>query len=125
MHIAHCRVLLNPGHDLAKRNVTPAEVLVLRNMHQANVGKDPIHTLEAIGDITRSNQTEVARLRSLYGPKNVDKLFPGVGGEGIPSTFEGVWPAPVVPKVDVPLVSANSDLVEEVKPFAALEPVNA
>jgi len=86
-------------------------------MHQANVGKDPIHSLEVLGQIERSRASEVGRLRSLYGPKNVDKLFPGVEGIGLPETFEGVWPAPVTPKADVPLVTANAELNEEIKPI--------
>lgn len=130
MHIANCRCLLNPGHDVAKNNVTPAEVLILRVMHKTNNrGADPIKDLITIGQVKRTKSYEVARLRAMYqqrgknGISVVDILFPGVSGEGIPDTFEGVWPMLVTKQETVEMPSATASLNEEILPLD--EPVPA
>lgn len=119
MQVANCRCLLNPGHDVAKKNVTPAEVVVLRSLHQRNVGKDPVTDLIVLGTIERSNATEVARLRMIYGEKAVKPLFPGINGEGISETFEGVWPAPVQEQRVAELPTVGTELTEPITPLGS------
>lgn len=82
MEIGTCLVAL--GGDLlnqvVKRNVTPAEVIVLRFLH----GPDAVRDLKKTGDVDRPNASEMRRLAEFYDAHREDdkrvlpKLFPGV-----------------------------------------------
>jgi hypothetical protein len=77
--------------------VTPAEVVLLRTIHKANVGSDPVKALEVIGTVERSDSHELRRLREKYPARNKEGkqmvlvLYPG-DSPSLPQTFDGVWP---------------------------------
>ncbi len=124
MEVAECRIYLNAGTDVPGVRVTPAEVLVLRQMHRNNAGKDPIHSLKVVGEIDRSTAVELKRLREKFptartkeGKRLVDHLFPGAT-PSLPESFKGVWPEVVVeaPKSDGN--SAGPKYDEPIRPFS-------
>jgi hypothetical protein len=115
MAIADCRVHLDKLHDVPKVGVTPAEVVLLvAQFHQAK-GDIPVHalvphverklkldankkivrneeTFEALYDnvetrfVVRAAHQEVGRLKSKFGAKKVEAIFPGVNPT-LPTTF--------------------------------------
>lgn len=68
MQIANCYVTLsNIGSNVPKQGITPAEVVVLRTLHQGAVGRDPIIDVADVKEVTRTSKEELERLRSIYG----------------------------------------------------------
>jgi len=102
MQIGRCSIRKNPYSCSPRLNITPAEVIFLRESFAIESGTEPIVSLQLIGSANRSKKDELARLRSMYrdvlDPQNnkvrlLDRLFPTA--EAIPIDFEG--PIPVAP----------------------------
>lgn len=107
MQIAHCHLRVNNVDTVAKNNVTPAEVQLMREMFRGAVGGDPIGGLEVQGNFeavnydskgvphSRTDAEEKARLLTLYTGKNkaglhyVEQCFPGKNPK-LPQTFAEV-----------------------------------
>lgn len=79
--------LTKEGHDVFLTDVTPAELMLLVAEHHHNVGKDPVISLEELGDEDRTPQDEVRRLRLKYAGNKIAALFPGAT-PSMPTTFE-------------------------------------
>lgn len=118
MNQINCRVKLNDHHIGLVENVTPAEVIVLRHIHDLGAGGNCI--VQAVragaalmsipganGEPTtirgRSSAEEYARLRKKYPARSspdkpnstfLDDLFPGVktGAQELPTSFEALPP---------------------------------
>lgn len=109
MNTIHCRIKLNDHADVAGRDVTPAEVIVLRHLHDRHVGgcciKSPREGSRALmrspsGEVrARNSMEEYQRLRKKYPMRAapdkpnssfLDELFPGVatGAVRLPEKFE-------------------------------------
>lgn len=68
MQIANCFVSLNNlGSNVPKVGVTPAEIVVLRTLHQHAVGRDPITDISDVKEVNRTSKEELERLRLTYG----------------------------------------------------------
>lgn len=81
-----CWVQMNKiGSNVQKTGVTPAEVVVLRALHQNEAGRDPISEPTEVKEVERTNKEEVLRLKNIYGGARMDggkvtvmdKLYPG------------------------------------------------
>lgn len=122
MEIAKCRLWLNKHSDIAADRVTPAEVLVIREIFKKAVGKDPVTDLVVLGTVDRSDQLEVKRLLGKYTAKNkkseriVSVLFPG-NDPRLPETFEGVWPE----RAEAPAEKKNDTTPSFNEPIVPLE----
>jgi hypothetical protein len=88
MEVADCRLKLDKnGSDVAKRSVTPAEVMVLNTMFEKVVNGVAITEVHIWGTTKRSNAEEGQRLAGKYGSSKfkdgdnfvpvVKTLFPG------------------------------------------------
>lgn len=84
MQIANCLVAIggDAGNTVPKYNVTAGEIAVLRAIH----GESAVLDIDPKGEINRSNNEELGRLRANYGNARdtennsiVNVLFPGVG----------------------------------------------
>lgn len=92
--IQECSILLllngSTENSIFKQGVTPAEIIVLRDIHGARGtgGSDPIKDVAPTGMVRRSIPAELDRLKKLYGEpsgfledaaesKVIDRLFPG------------------------------------------------
>ncbi len=80
MQTAHILLLLagDPGNTVPKRDITAAEIAVLRVIH----GAEAVQDIEPADDVDRSNRDELVRLREIYGKAERDKcpverLYPG------------------------------------------------
>ena len=88
MKTATVIVLLDQFKNTAMlHGVTPSQASVLKEMFEPQVGLPPVEFVEAEKDINRSPAEEVARLKLMYKPETVEKLFPGVVPR-LPETFE-------------------------------------
>lgn len=86
MLIGRCVVRLDAfGSTTPRENVTPAEVLLLAALHHENANGYPILNLEITGEIDRTSNQELRRLRGRYGDK-AKALFPGAIPQ-MPPTF--------------------------------------
>lgn len=97
MQVANCYVII--GHknsNVPRIKVTPAELVLLVDQWKDKAGRHPVHNLEVVGEVKRTNETERARLRAMYGkppgakkddPYKIDRLYPGVNPQ-YPKTFE-------------------------------------
>lgn len=114
MNTINCRIKLNDHADVAGRNITPAEVIVLRTLHDVHAGGNCILNpvaagkalsyVPAVGDKPaqtrdRTDIEEYNRLRAKYPKREapdkpnssfLDPLFPGVktGTGKLPRTFD-------------------------------------
>lgn len=79
------------GNTVPKYGVTPAELMVLRQLH----GEDAITEIKVLDEVSEvTNRQEVGRLREIYArregdntvAREVDMLFPGIGAH-VPSKF--------------------------------------
>lgn len=106
MRLINAELKLNEYHQKAVRGLTPAEVVVLRTMHDVQAGgccvKNPVAAGEKTSFVNAAgekkpwtNGEEVARLKSKYrvrgksgqpGTHLVDDLFPGANPD-LPDTF--------------------------------------
>ena len=78
MKVANIILGLSKGHEVGLKGVTPAEVLLLVAEHHTNYGGDPVISLEEQKEeVKRTNDEEVARLRSKYALVKVNALFQG------------------------------------------------
>lgn len=121
MEIANCWLILDKyGADVQKRNITPAELVLLVKDRQDIIGKFPIHDLVVLGTAQRDRASEQSRLRYKYGPDRVDKktakidvLYPGASSK-YPETFAetGLLEQAQAKKMDVP-VKGVKDLEDE------------
>jgi hypothetical protein len=119
MNLINCRVKLNDYHVGSVDNVTPAEVVVLRHLHDRHAGGNCIVEANKAGKALmhvpgedgqpstirdRTSQEEYNRLRAKYqgwsapdkpGTSFLDDLFPGVktGAQALPTSFEALPPA--------------------------------
>ena len=94
------------GSNVQLADVTPAQVVVLRAIHSANLGGvDPVSGISIIGDVPRTSTDEKERLSNRYGTKTVEALFPGVDVT-LPTTFE-VAKDVVVKPIVVPTLSGT------------------
>jgi hypothetical protein len=89
MKLAKCNVWLNPGHHVAKENITPAEALILRHIHSDNAGTNAVQDVEETGETPDNwnNIMERGRLMGIYKKDLVMQLFPGAMPQ-LPKTFE-------------------------------------
>lgn len=96
MQIGVCRVRINQFTDVPKLRVTPAELVVLTTAYGKSAGTDPIFDLKVVGEVKRSSDDELERLKRQYGglknPDNkkqsvIDALFTGHAFK-LPMTFE-------------------------------------
>lgn len=99
MQIAECRLKLNrSGDDIPKRNVTPAEVMLLRAAFHQQAGGDPVSGVKVTGSVQRTDAQEARRLKQVYGRIKVrsgsggavpvaDHLFPGTSPT-LPDAFD-------------------------------------
>lgn len=85
-------LLAKNGSDVALLGVTPAEVLLLRAIHQKKLGRDPITDLKASGEVKRSGAEEKTRLLQKYKAVVVEKLFPGITPT-MPDDFDKAAPS--------------------------------
>lgn len=116
MNLINCRVKINDYHTGLVENVTPAEVIVLRHLHDATAGGNCIVEARKAGRALmhvpgvdgsapvireRTTEEEYARLRAKYkglgssgkpGTTFLDDLFPGValGTSALPASFESL-----------------------------------
>lgn len=85
MQIASVLVALagDNGNTVTKTNVTPSEIAVLQRIH----GPDAVSEITIIGEVTRTDRAERARLSEAYGKASVnnefqspvvDQIFPGI-----------------------------------------------
>lgn len=130
MNLINCRVKLNDYHIGSVDSVTPAEVVVLRHLHDRHAGGNCIVEANKAGKALmhvpgedgkpdsirerireRTSEEEYARLRQKYqgwsapdkpGTSFLDDLFPGVrtGANKLPSSFESL-PAAIGLAVEV------------------------
>ena len=94
MQIANITLWLTPLHSVPKKDITPAEFIILRNMHSEKDGK--IEDVQITSDIKRTSSEELDRLLSKYHPNLVngkDGAFPG-GAPTLPQKFEDLPEAP-------------------------------
>ena len=96
MQTANAVLRLNRGTEVPLKGLTPAEMVILHIIHNANVGQDPIHSITDINEIDRSPVEEHKRLRAKYGhlaTKKGDKLitliYPGLSAP-LPEDFDDV-----------------------------------
>lgn len=117
MQLASCTVKLTPLNEVHKPSVTPAEVYILRHIHQRNAGGDAVHSLvlhlvrkhvpvrgkkskEVVTkdpvDYQPKPGREAARLKAKYGKEPVqggvfwfEKFYPGANPV-LPETFDEV-----------------------------------
>ena len=85
MEVANCMVALS-GSMLSivpKRDVTPAEALVLLAIH----GEGSVKRLERTTNDKRSHREEVDRLKSIYRDDVIASMFPGLNPQ-LPVTFK-------------------------------------
>jgi hypothetical protein len=88
MKTATVIVLLDQFKNTAfLHGVTPAQAAVLKEMFEPQVSLPPVEFVEYEKDINRSPADEVHRLKTMYKPETVEKLFPGVVPR-LPETFE-------------------------------------
>ena len=146
MNLINARVKINDHHIGLVENVTPAEVIVLRHLHDKaaggncitearKAGKALMH-IPADGDKPatireRSSDEEYQRLKAKYrawsapdkpGSSFLDDLFPGVktGAQSLPTSFEQLPPA----------LGLAVEILEAKKPFVRTldtnkpEPIN-
>ena len=103
MQIAHITLWLTNFHSIPKRDVTPAEFLILKKMHAVHDGR--IENVQLVGDIKRTSAEELERLLSIYHHKYVNEkegAFPG-GAPTLPMKFEDLpEPPDITPYVEPP-----------------------
>jgi hypothetical protein len=95
MQIANVRLRLNElGSDVALEDITPAEAALLNTDHATNAKGEAIHDIVVTGEVTRSNEAEINRLREKYvnakdrkGEPLAEKLYPGKNPT-LPQTFK-------------------------------------
>lgn len=77
------------GSTIIKKNVTPAELLLLVAMHGPEAGGDPVIEVKETGETSADfpDHAEVGRLKQIYSTKKVEALFPGPMAR-LPETFE-------------------------------------
>lgn len=123
MEICKCEIRL--GGDLRnsvpRRNITPAEVMVLQEVHGA---ADAVVKIVITGDVERTALEEKARLNYLYrkpmgkdGVNAVNKIFPG-SSPNLPEKFSQLLEMPV----DIVDGRVPKDATAPVK-AAVIEPV--
>lgn len=95
MQVANCWLILDKyGSNVPKKNITPAELIILVKDRQDIIGKFPIHNL-VVHEGLKSRLTpaqERIRLRHKYGQNKdkkfkIDVVFPGETTK-LPETFE-------------------------------------
>lgn len=87
MEIANCTLWLTKLHSIPRREITPAEFVILRKVHAIHDGR--IEDVKIIGDIPRSTSEELDRLLLRYRADYVngkDGAFPG-GAPSLPQRF--------------------------------------
>ena len=94
MQVGHAWVEINDLHDNVQlRNITPAEILVVRKQFgikvpgQAKPTSPVTHLDIAVTSIARSKDDEFTRLVKKYGDKLISTVFPGEN-PNIPLTFK-------------------------------------
>lgn len=116
MPVCDCRVHLDKLHDLPKTGVTPAEVVLLVSQFHKQKGDMPVHSMKwhtietpklddkrkvvrdgetnvaimektVVKSIKREPHQEIGRLKSRYGAKKVELIFPGAN-PNLPLTFQ-------------------------------------
>ena len=65
------------NNTVIRKEVTPAEVLLLVGMFAKNAGTNPVKKITEVGDVTRQDGEEKRRLQRMYGGKRVEAIFPG------------------------------------------------
>lgn len=146
MNLINCRVKINDYHTGLVENVTPAEVIVLRHLHDAAAGGNCITEARKAGAALmhvpgldgarpvirpRTTEEEYARLRSKYkgmsasgkpGTTFLDDLFPGValGTQDLPATFEAL---PKARGLAVEILEAKPPFIRTIEQTGP-EPVN-
>lgn len=87
MQYGTCKVRLSGelNNEILKSGVTPAEILLLRQVH----GVDAVHQVSAKGTDKRPHREEVERLSNTYGAKVVAAAFPGLNPQ-LPVTFKDI-----------------------------------
>lgn len=105
MQIANCNVILNEFKStVPKKNITPAEAMLLIHMHKSNAGETPVVALQIQKDAAKSLDNpkqdrtaneELARLRGIYRNKSDDKkivtitsVFPSAAS--VPQKFSDI-----------------------------------
>ena len=146
MNLINCRVKLNDYHIGSVDSVTPAEVVVLRHLHDRHAGGNCIVEANKAGKALmhvpgedgkpssireRTSEEEYARLRGKYqgwsapdkpGTSFLDDLFPGVrtGANKLPSSFESL---PAAIGLAVEIKEARKPIVRTMDSTAP-QPVN-
>lgn len=94
MQIANITLWLTSLHSVGKKNITPAEYLILKKMHSVHDGR--IENVQVTGDIKRSSGEELERLLSKYHPDHINGekgAFPG-SAPSLPLNFSDLPDAP-------------------------------
>ena len=107
MQTATVMTRINRETTLKLVGVTPAELLILREMHQKKVGADIVDKIELTDDQPRPGEAD--RLKRKYRKGVVEKLWPGVS-KNLPKTFAEIGVAVTEP---APVVEAKPVVVEE------------
>jgi hypothetical protein len=113
MQTAHVLVHLagDSGNTVPKRDVTAAEIAVLRAIH----GAESVQEVAPAGDIDRPNREELSRLRQIYGKARredcpVESLFPGAAARVFEDLAELELPEPfykAVTRAEAPAPTAR------------------
>lgn len=116
MEIANATLWLTDLHSVPKKNITPAEYLILRNMHAVHSGK--LTNVEIVTDLNRTSSEELERLLTKYHPNVVngkDGAFPG-GAPTLPKKFEDLpeppETTPFAPVAETPPITKHASSQE-------------
>src|SRR5690348_18070114 len=109
MEIGTCLVRLNGDRnmEIVKKDVTPAEVAILRARH----GNDAVLSVQAKHMDKRSHREEAARLIERYGKKVFEAAFPGALPQ-LPVYFKDVE---VVPEIAVQEADRSEEHTSELQ----------
>lgn len=100
--------------------VSPAEIVILRTLHQSKVGAEVVDSAVFEKDVPYG-PAELNRLRAKYKSKVLDKLWPGIN-KTLPMTFEEVGVKLVGLPEPEPVPAKSEDVAEEVKKPAKKAP---
>jgi len=102
MQIANCWLKIDPtGSNIHLEEITPAEAAILNADHEANAKGVAVHDVVITGNMDRSGEAEINRLRDKYanaknkkGEQWATVLYPGKNPV-LPQNFQEVGLTPI------------------------------
>jgi hypothetical protein len=85
--IASGRLKMSPETDVPISRITPAEAVVLENIHRRGAGGQAVYDLVGVAIVDIADSDEKLRLALKYKGDIVEKLFPG-NNPRLPASFE-------------------------------------